>query len=179
MRWLLILGLGVLGCGDDPPPTIGGSGDRTPIGNIGGPSSSGGQGGAGGQGGVGGQGGAGGATPKGACDTDSDFEAIDGASGSLRNIARDCGLFACIANVGNSVAYGACVSDCVEGRVTNLSTDCAGCYGDVERCGLSAFCRPKCQANTCSALCLSCLTDADCISDFEDCRGLPGNGCPS
>jgi len=73
MKWLIIFSLGLLGCGDDPPPTVGGGGDRIPTGNIGGPGDT------GGAGGGGGAGGAGGAAPKGACDNGTDLDAIEGA----------------------------------------------------------------------------------------------------
>jgi hypothetical protein len=174
MKWLLIFALGLLGCGDDPPPTVSSGSDRVPSGSSGGTGATGGAGGGGGEAGAGG---AGGAAPKGACDNGTDLDAIEAASESIRNIARDCGLFVCAASVGNSNAYGVCVEDCVSDRVPALSTDCAGCYDNLERCGLAALCRFQCQANTCSALCLNCLNGASCITDFEQCRGLPGDSC--
>ena len=115
MKWLLIFALGLLGCGDDPPPTVSSGGDRVPTGSSGGTGATGGAGGGGGEAGAGG---AGGAAPKGACDNGTDLDAIEGASESIRNIARDCGLFVCAASVGNSNAYGLCVEDCVNARVT-------------------------------------------------------------
>lgn len=169
MEWLLILALGMLGCGDEPPPTIGGNGNGAPVGDTSGRGGSGGEGGGGGEGG---------AETKGACDNGSDLDAIEGASGGLRNIARDCGRsFDCAPDLGSSNAYGECVSDCVEGSVAGLSMNCASCYGDLEGCGFAASCRPLCLINTCSPQCLNCLNDADCITAFEDCRGLPGDGC--
>lgn len=171
MKWILILALGLLGCSDDPTPTVSGGGDRVPSG------SNGGTGAAGGVGGAGGEGGAGGAAPKGACDNGTDLDAIEGASDSIRNIARDCGLFVCAASVGNSNAYRECVDDCVSTRVSGITPDCAACYGNLERCGLVALCRFQCQANTCSSLCLNCLNGASCIAGLEECRGIPGDGC--
>lgn len=170
MKWLLLLGLVAVGCGENPPPTVGDSGSGVPIGTMNG---------TGGVGGAGGGGGEGGATSKGACDNASDIDAIEGAMGSLRDVASACGrTFDCATRIGNSDSYGDCVSACVETGVTDLSTECAACYGGLERCGLSAFCRAECQSNNCSALCLNCLNDADCITNFEDCRGLPGDSCP-
>jgi len=171
MKWVLLFALGLLGCGDDPPPTLSSGSGRVPSGSIGG------TGATGGAGGGGGAGGAGGAVPRGACDNRSDLGAIESASESVRDIARDCGLFVCAASVGSANAYGVCVEDCVSDRVAALSTDCAGCYGNLERCGLPALCRFQCQANTCSALCLNCLNGANCLTEFEQCRGLPGNSC--
>lgn len=118
------------------------------------------------------------AGPKGACDNESDLGALESAGDSLRNIARDCGQFSCVNNIGNSVLYEDCVTRCVANSVQGLSTDCAGCYGGVERCGHDAFCRTRCQSDTCSVQCLDCLNGADCITEFEACRGLPGDACP-
>ena len=162
----------MIGCGDDPPPTIDGTGNRNPTGTIGG------TGGASGAGGAGGGSGAGGAAPKGACDNGSDLDAIEGASSGLRDIARDCGLIDCAANVGDSIFYEDCVSNCVANDVTGLSANCAGCYADLERRGLVADCRFECQINSCGTRCLTCLNDANCITDFGNCRGLSGDGCP-
>ncbi|MBT8452233.1 MAG: hypothetical protein KJO40_09735 [Deltaproteobacteria bacterium] len=171
MKWFLVLALGLLGCGDDPPPTVSGGGTRVPGGTIGE------TGGTPGAGGSGGAGGAGGAQPKGACDNGSDLDAIEAAEQSVRDIARNCGLFVCAASIGNATAYGECVEGCVSERVPALSTDCAGCYGDLESCGLASLCRFQCQGSTCSTLCLDCLNGADCLTAFEECRGLPGDGC--
>ncbi len=171
MKWLLLFALVLLGCGDDPPPTVSTGSNRVPIGSIGGTGAAGGAGGAGG-----GAGGAGGAAPKGACDNGTDLDAIEGASDTIRNIARNCGLIVCAASIGDSEAYGQCVDVCVAARVPGISTDCADCYGNLESCGLTP-CRFKCQTNTCSILCLDCLNGAGCIADFEECRGIPGDGC--
>ena len=115
--------------------------------------------------------------PKGACDNGTDLDVIENAGDTLRNIARDCGLFVCAASIGDSEAYGQCVDVCVAARVPGISTDCADCYGNLESCGLVALCRFQCQANTCSVLCLNCLNDASCITEFEQCRGIPGDSC--
>lgn len=174
MKWLLLFALGLLGCGDDPPPTLSGNGTRVPGGSIG---VTGGTLGAGGDGGAGGEGGAGGAQAKGACDNATDLDAIEAAGQSVRDIARSCGLSVCAASIGNATAYGVCVEDCLSQRVPALSTDCAGCYGDLESCGLASLCRFQCQGGTCSILCLDCLTNGGCLTAFEECRGLPGDGC--
>jgi len=174
MRWFLIFALALLGCGDDSPPTVSSGSNRVPSGSVGGTGAT---GGTGGGGGAAGEGGAGGAAPKGACDNGADLDAIEAATDSVRNIARNCGLFVCAASVGNANAYGQCVHDCVNARVPELSPDCAECYGNLERCGLLALCRFQCQANACSTLCLNCLNGASCIADFEECRGIPGDSC--
>ncbi|MGB5503744.1 MAG: hypothetical protein WBM75_15195, partial [Polyangiales bacterium] len=119
---------------------------------------------------------AGGAAPEGACDNGPDLDAIEGANDTVRNIARNCGLIVCAASIGDSEAYGQCVNVCVAARVPGISTDCADCYGNLESCGLTP-CRFQCQTNTCSILCLDCLNGRSCITDFEACRGIPGDGC--
>jgi len=171
MKWLLLFALGLFGCGDDPPPTVSSGGGRVPSGSVGAPGAT------GGAGGGGGAGGAGGAAPKGACDNGTDLDAIEGASDTIRNIARNCGLTTiCAASIGDSEAYGQCVDVCVAARVPGISTDCADCYGNLESCGLT-LCRFKCQTNTCRILCLDCLNGEGCITEFEACRGIPGDGC--
>jgi hypothetical protein len=139
-------------------------------------------GGAGGAGGFGGEGGAGGGA-LGACDNDSDLEALEGAGDNVRDIARDCGLpnnvsSFCASLIFNALQYEECITECVEETVDGLSTECSACYGELERCGLELFCRTQCQLNNCSRSCLDCLNRAGCIEEFEDCRGLPGDGCP-
>jgi len=178
MNWLLILSFFVVGCANDAPPTLPGTGTPIPPGM-----GTGGDGGTGGAGGMGGEGGAGGGA-KGACDNESDLDAIDGADDTLRNIARDCGApnnpSSLCGLIFSLQAYEECISECVEEEVAGLSTECATCYGALERCGVAQIpsCRTPCQQNTCSDLCLNCLEGAGCIEDFEECRGLPGDGCP-
>jgi len=142
----------------------------------------GGTGGVGGAAGFGGEGGAGGGA-LGACDNDSDLEALEGAGDNVRDIARDCGLpnnvsSFCANLIFNPPLYEECITECVEEAVDGLSTECSACYGELERCGVESICRTQCQLNTCSTLCLDCLNLAGCIEEFEDCRGLPGDGCP-
>jgi len=170
MKWLLLFALGLFGCGDDPPPTVSSGGGRVPSASVGAPGAT------GGAGGGGGAGGAGGAAPKGACDNGTDLDAIEGASDTIRNIARNCGLFVCAASIGDSEAHGQCVDVCVAAGVPGISTDCADCYGDLESCGLTP-CPFKCRTNTCGMPCLDCLNGEGCITEFEACRGIPGDGC--
>jgi len=134
-------------------------------------------------GGGGGAGGVGGGA-LGACDNDSDLEALEGVDDNPRDIARICGLpnnpSSLCGLIFNLQAYEECISECVEEEVPGLSTECATCYGALERCGVAQFpsCRTPCQQNSCGDSCLTCLEEAGCIEDFEDCRGLPGDGCP-
>jgi len=106
---------------------------------------------------------------------------IDSAEDSLRNIARDCAQpnlpGNCANLVGNGELYGDCISTCVENRVEGLSSECAGCYGDAERCSHDSFCISRCRLNTCSTPCLECLNGADCILELEECSGIPDDTC--
>ncbi|MFW2387993.1 MAG: hypothetical protein ACN4G0_06640 [Polyangiales bacterium] len=178
MRWLLLIGLLLSGCSDSPPPTYGGGAGAVPGGSIPDPGGTGGNGGAGGSGGEGGDGGS-----MGACDNATDIGAMEAAGESLRDVARSCGLpnnmsSFCASLIGTGGLYEECISDCVEESVPGLSTECAACYGALERCGLASLCRTSCQLNNCSSLCLDCLNRGGCIEEYETCRGLPGDSCP-
>ena len=172
MKWLLFLSLCVVGCASEAPPTVPGSGTPIPPAMGGG-----GSGGAGGAGGAGGEGGVGGGS-KGACDNESDLDAIDGAEDTLRNIARDCGSFECAIFFGNGFAYESCVNICVKDYIPELSTNCAACYGGPERCSHDSLCTLRSRNDTCSTMCLDCMNLAGCITELEECSGLPGDGCP-
>jgi len=177
MHWLLLIGLLVSGCSDSPPPTYGGGAGAVPGGSIPDPGGTGGNGGAGGFGGEGGELGS-----RGACDNSNDVTALDDAGGGSREIAVRCGLPSgtsaiCASLIGTGGLYEECISDCVEESIPGLSTECAACYGALERCGLASLCRTSCQLNTCSNLCLDCLYRSGCIEEYETCRGLPGDGC--
>ena len=172
MKWLLLLCLCVAGCGNDAPPTVPGTGTPIPPGM-----GTGGTGGAGGAGGIGGEGGAGGGA-KGACDNESDLDAMDDAEDTLRDIARDCGAFECAIFFGNGFAYEACLNMCVGDQVPELSPDCAACYVASERCSHDSLCILRCRNDTCSIGCLECMSLAGCIEELEECSGLPGDDCP-
>lgn len=172
MKWLLFVGVWVVGCADPAPPSVSGEGaDRPPVVSQG-------SGGSGGFGGTDGGTDAGidGGDAKGACDNESDIDAIESA-GRLRDVARNCGLINCANFVGNSSGYESCVSGCVAFSAPTLSSECSACYASAERCSHDWFCRGPCQNDTCSTTCLECLNGADCLLDFEECRGLPGDGC--
>ena len=152
------------------------------LGGGGGAGGTSGSAGTGGSGGMGGAGGAGGGA-LGACDNESDLDALEGAGDNVRDIARDCGSrnnpsSFCDSLIFNLPQYEECVTECVEGAVDGLSTECSACYGELERCGIEVLCRTQCELNACSRSCLDCLNLAGCIEEFEDCRGLPGDGCP-
>ena len=177
MKWVLLLGLCALGCSDGAPPVVSGN----PGSGVG---ESGGTAGTGGAAGAGGAAGSGGGEARGACDNESDIDALENAVDTGRDIASDCGLLNnmppfCASMIGNGESYGECIAECVEEAVDGLSPECSACYGDLERCGLLSFCRPQCQFNTCSPACLGCLNLAGCIEEFEECRGLPGDDCPT
>ncbi len=171
MKWLVVLSLCVVGCGNDAPPVIPGSDTPLSPGNIDGTGGAG--GGAGGGGGTGGEDGS-----IGACDNEADLGVIEGMDSSLRDVARDCGSFECAIFFGNGFAYESCVDGCVTDHVPDLSTGCTVCYGGSERCSHDSLCTLRCRNDTCSAMCLDCMTLAGCITDLEECSGLPGDGCP-
>jgi hypothetical protein len=176
MRWAFCCFLCAVGCTQEAPPTVSGDGHGHDGVTIGRPPGAGGSGGS-----PGADGGADaevdGGEPGGSCNNESDLGAIEGANDRLRDIARDCGVFLCGNLVGNGELYGECVSTCVQNGVQGLSIECAACYGELERCGHDAFCRARCLSNTCSMIRMDCLGGADCFTEFESCRGLPGNGC--
>jgi hypothetical protein len=176
VKWLVMLMLMLAACGGERPPASPG-GIGKPPGPITGGGGNGGTGGVGGTGGTGGMGGAGGVS-NGACDNRSDLDVIVGAGTSVRVVARDCGLTVlCADAVGSGPAYEVCVTNCVERDVDGLSSECADCYGALERCSYAGFCFESCRLEACGAVCNNCLETAGCLSEFEDCRGLPGDGC--
>ncbi len=175
MRHFLLAAVLSLGCGESSatPAAPGGAGGPIDVTGI---ESSGGSAGGGGASGAGGAGG----EPAGACNNLSDLEAL-AIAGSVRDVARDCGtegfLPRCNAANLSGNAYEACINSCVETDVEGLSSECAGCYGAMERCSIDSFCLARCQLDTCSELCLSCVRNAGCIEEFEFCRGLAGAEC--
>jgi hypothetical protein len=172
MKWALILSLCFVGCTESAPPAVTGSYPGAGVGGA-----------------VDGPGGSpvvdGGADaevdggePQGACDSESDLEALE--SDNVRDAARICGLpnvppFCLV----TGQPYDECIAECVEDRVSGLSTECATCYGKLERCGVDSLCGGQCQFDACRMPCFDCLNVAGCIGDFEDCRGLLGDGCPA
>ncbi len=172
MKWALVLSLCFVGCTESAPPTV--TGDN-PGSGVGGGVEIGGSGGS-----PVADGGADaevdGGEPEGACDNESDLEALLGDD--LRDVARICGSpnlppFCMVTNE----SYDECVAACVEDRVPGLSTECATCYGTLEQCGFDSRCGPQCQFDACRTPCFDCLNLAGCVEDFEECRGLPGDGC--
>ncbi len=125
-----------------------------------------------------------GGEPQGACDNESDLEALDGIGGNVREVARICRApdnpFSVCGLISVSQLYEECVGECVEDSIPGLSVECASCEGALERCGPLAVpsCVSPCLFNGCSTLCLDCLSRAGCIEEYEDCRGIPGPGCP-
>jgi|GEM_PF-2053353 len=114
---------------------------------------------------------------RGACDNAGDLDAIN-SSGNTRDISRGCSQIICIAySVGDLAQYEQCINDCVENGVQGVSADCAACYGLVERCTIEQSCSEACVGDTCNTVCSDCLDSAGCTAEFEDCRGLPGDGC--
>ena len=171
MKWLVILCVCVVGCTDEPPPSISGN-----------PGSGVGEGG-GGSGGVpavdgGTDAAVDGGESKGACDNEADLGVIEGADPSVRDVARDCGKGECAIFFGLGLEYESCVDRCVTDQVPDLSTGCTVCYGSSERCSHDSLCILRCRNDTCSTMCLDCMMLAGCIEELEECTGIPGNDCP-
>jgi len=164
----------VTACGNDSLPALGEGG---PVRNVDSRSVDSGQGGTGGEldGGV--DGGLDGGVDAGACDNPADLDAITATN--LNTVMTFCTGLACLNTIGDSLPYEQCVNACVAQNVPGLSFECTDCYGGVARCGLDAFCLSVCQFNTCGLQCLNCLDFAGCLTEFEECRGIPGNGCNS
>jgi len=184
---VLVLAFTVGACGDSTTGSgrmngsggMSGSGGSVGTGGsvgAGGASGMGGAGDAGGSDGVSGSAGTGGTPAAGVCDNTGDLDAMANAGDSLRSIGGDCGANSCFGQIGNPVAFGACVSDCIETNV-GVSSDCAACYGGVGECGLSAFCL-ACSSDTCSKACLDCLNGANCLTTLDTCTGIPAEICP-
>lgn len=171
---MLVCTLVVTACGNDRVPVLGESGPAPNVVSRGVAPGNGGTGGAL-DGGV--DGGADSGVDAGACDNRADLVAI--AATNLNAVTTFCTGFVCFNTLGNFLAYEQCVNACVEENVSGLSSNCADCYGGVARCGLDAFCFGVCQFNTCGLQCLNCLSFAGCLTEFEECRGLPGDGCNS
>ena len=190
MRSFQILGavalaLSLAACGSESNGTGGSAGTG---GNDGGGGSAGMDGGAGmggsagesgaaGMGGSSGMGGSGGVVSAGVCDNSNDLDAIANAGDTLRNIGGTCGTDTCGSYIFNPPMFASCISSCLESEVTGLSSECSSCYGEVARCGLSAFCL-DCGNDTCSADCLSCLNGAGCLTALDACTGIPTDDCP-
>jgi len=166
---LLGLCLSTSACSSDAPPTVSGNpSDPPPTGSIRDAGSGGVDGGA--------DAGIDGGEPTGACNNQDDLTVIEDGS-RLREARRSCSFIFCAGIAGNGQAFSDCVMGCITRTVPDLSLECAACYSSIEVCGEEAFCRGRCQNNLCAPLCLDCLSEAGCISDFEACRGLPGNDC--
>lgn len=130
-----------------------------------------------GQGGAGGasDGGIDGGIEAGACENPLDLDAL--AAAKVSSVTTSCTGLVCLNTLGNLLLHQQCVSNCVERNIPGLSSECSACYGDLAGCALDAFCYSVCQFNTCGLQCLNCLSSADCLTEFEACRGIPGDGC--
>ena len=133
--------------------------------------------GTGGLSGGAGAGGSGGAPVVGACTNSGDAAAIANAGGSLESIGATCAGSTCLGQLGDPDAYASCVSTCIETNVPGLSSDCAGCYGELGGCAVGNLCL-ACASDTCSTTCLDCLNGAECLTRLEECTGIPVEVCP-
>lgn len=201
---LLLAAIVVSGCGDDyvPPPSTGGGGGSGGSGGTGGSSGTGGTGGSGGtggdvgtggtggtggsagSGGVGtggssgtGGGGSGGTPPMGACDNTGDVSALAGLQPTnARQIAADCGISECSNLLSMEAAFKACVDGCVERTVSDLSSECSSCYGDLAWCS-RVLCLTPCASDSCTNFCLACDGYGACIGALDACAGRMSIDC--
>ncbi len=100
--------------------------------------------------------------------TAADLEPSAPGSQTATSIAQSCGIDC----LGSSDAS-ACSVDCIV-AATEMSTPCAGCYGDVVICSIEN-CLGACGAGPNSAACAACQED-NCLGDFYACTGLPRSG---
>jgi hypothetical protein len=128
-------------------------------------------------GGSAGVGGSGGDPVVGACNNGGDAAAIANAGSSLESIGATCAGSTCLGQLGDPDAYASCVSTCIETSVPGLSSECAGCYGELGGCAVGNLCL-ACASDTCSAMCLDCLNGAQCLTRLEECTGIPVEVCP-
>ena len=110
---------------------------------------------------------------------------VSTCTSAASSIAADCALIgcpdevaaviACFPNCSPDViaAFDQCVASCTEGA-TGLSTDCAGCYGELAGCG-GETCVPECAGGGTQPPCIDCLFYAGCVGRFDACTGLPGS----
>ena len=166
---MMLLLLGLTGCGDDTGSTggDGGSGGTAGTGGTGGSAAAGGTGGSSGTGGVGAGGGGGGGgggsggQPTGeACENSMDLEIIDDPT--FTETLGDCATEA----LGNPAQVATCLQD-----DAGLSEACSECYGTFTGCLLNN-CLVPCRADPMSTDCIDCLLD-NCNAQFEECSGFP------
>ncbi|KPK14791.1 MAG: hypothetical protein AMJ62_11865 [Myxococcales bacterium SG8_38] len=172
---LVLPSLSVSACASNEPPTVSGGGNGLPpTGTI----RDGGSNDADGGADAGMDAAVDGGEPIGACNNQDDLAVIEDGT-RLRDATRYCSFVFCAGLAGDGVfsRFSRCVTSCITMTVPELSSECAACYGNIESCGEEAFCRGRCQNNFCAPLCLECLNEAGCVSEFEACRGLPGSGC--
>ena len=150
-------------------------------GGTGGDAGSSGAGGMAGSGGDGGQGGVGG-VPEGQCDNPADNMLLTGlinAGANGRFIAHDCANLSC-ANELIETIFKQCVAECVEGEIIGLSSECAGCYGDLAWDSLPS-CNIACGqsgAASCEPLCFTCPGYSTALTALDACAGRPSRDCP-
>lgn len=168
---LALVAFGVVACGDDD-----GDDDNTAgTAGTGATSSDGGEP-AGSMGGNGATGATGGAPPtmnvecdpevEGVCQNAMDCPFVE--SGEARVVAGECGR-SCLLGGGEDPE---CPVNCMlEEMELDMSSECAGCYGDAAVCGIMA-CAGDCLEDPEAAVCQECLMESGCRETFNECSGL-------
>jgi hypothetical protein len=116
----------------------------------------------------------GGAPPTGnvMCDADADTTCQNPTdcpfveNGQARITSGECGRMCLL--TGNMDP--ACPVDCILGEI-EMTADCADCYSAATLCGIEN-CADECLEDPEAEVCQTCLVDAGCRSDFNDCSGL-------
>lgn len=101
----------------------------------------------------------------GVCQNSNDCPFVE--SGEARILAGNCGR-ECLTS-GNTDE--ACPLTCLQDEI-DISDECGTCYADTAVCGIMN-CAAECLADPEAAVCVNCLVDSGCRSDFNDCSGLP------
>jgi hypothetical protein len=76
-----------------------------------------------------------------------------------------------------------CVNACVEDQAPGLSSECAGCYGDLAWCAGTA-CNTWCASRTLNACTPDCTADSvqcpgysACLTELNQCAGRDSRDC--
>jgi len=98
------------------------------------------------------------------CQNDTDCPFVE--SGEARLTSGQCGRMCLLSGSMDP----ACAVDCILGEI-EMTADCADCYAGATACG-TEFCAEECIDDPEAEICVTCLVDNNCRSDFNDCSGL-------
>jgi hypothetical protein len=98
----------------------------------------------------------------GACQTESDCEAIDDGSAAMGAVS--CGT--CVIDPDPPACFAACLA-----MESGLSAACSACYSDLAACSFES-CALPCLMGTDGAACRQCQLDNGCSPAFVECSGV-------